>query len=628
MTANIKAIAATAFFCLTLCACGDSNDDPDPIPHPGTDNHNGATPTETEAEKAQKSIAYYSAVPADFKEQNSAARALGLNGVVDFKNTRGIKRDVSGKLQADELPQGRTQILDRDNNRILSLFNSPYVTRLGVFNRETAGENVIHEFFFTKIAGASTKSQILNEEARNNAVITYTGSADAIHSASNVDQGEFKYTIHMGSHTGEGEITGIKEIGVAARDAKDDSKVVAQAEGKPAYVKGIDKIVLTKTQFPNSFFTHPLFVSGVSEDAIKMIGAAPDNSVAKLLDASGQEIPSDLRYVLGLFGPELNAVAGAVLEKGSNGKHEFAGVSFAGVRSSGKQSDGSAPAGGTESGSASDGPAPAVSEELKQAKTAEIDEISQIGTGEKALSVSGKFPYSDLKAKNFAMFTGRDGAGMLYSAPYSVLAGMLNREKQGENFAYDHEVKSVFGLTTAQEDMSKLAHDQAVLRYTGKAWSLNGPKTSAGINLNGVLNYTLDFHDLTGQGEITGIDDFGGAVRDADHKIVNEKPASGLANHVTNVEKIVLENAHFGNEGVKNPLYFNPAKPGAKVFGVEKGGAKATAYGKDGSRIAEDMRYDLALFGHKAEEITGVVYQKSAGGDFDKGTIGFNGSAQ
>lgn len=232
-------------------------------------------------------------------------------------------------------------------------------------------------------------------------------------------------------------------------------------------------------------------------------------------------------------------------------------------------------------------------------KRGAIKGATKVADGRYSLDVKDGFDFSKLDADRFYKFVGA-APGFLYSAPHSIAAGAWKSDGAGGRY----EMTDVFGAATPRAAMDRLNKSGAVARYEGRAWTATG-QSKEEINLSGRLVYEVDFGRLTGQGQITGIGSYG---------------AQGST--VSGVDRIALRRATFGGAGQNNPMYRDGRGREDKIYGARASAAEA--YDANGNLLDSGLSYDFAFFGDKAEEVTGAVFQKSAGG----ASIGFSGTTK
>lgn len=221
------------------------------------------------------------------------------------------------------------------------------------------------------------------------------------------------------------------------------------------------------------------------------------------------------------------------------------------------------------------------SEQLKNLKYFQNEKQIQEGESFPALSV-GFHSYRErheIDDKNYGEATVR-----IYELPYSQILAWSNsisvkNGQKNERKEMDLLFSDINGLATPPDTAKSL---KGSATYTGQAFDSKN---------TGKLTYSIDFGKQTGEGKITGFKDYG---------------------------DIKLEKSNL--KGFTDP--YNEPHLAEPTMAVDRATATFSKTGEKGS-------YSLGLFGPKAEEIVGVVYDKDnlpkSINDGTRGLIGFGG---
>lgn len=251
----------------------------------------GMNPSELAKDEARAAMVYRSAIP---------FTVITNDGEMSLKD---------GKINLGALANGLhpTKFGTTGSDTGL-IYKQEYSAVLGELTQGDDGGKKVYGFKLGKVAGKATGKDYLSRQVAGNAKLTYEGKAWLANGKKDgktqSQAGTLTYTVDFGNLKGSGKIEELAAVG----PVREDGKAISDAFKGPQSFGDIKSIELQTADLKSSSWNR-----GAADPLNKSFGVVDGNAVAT--DTSGKKLEMEMKYDLGIFGPEANEIAGFVKQR-------------------------------------------------------------------------------------------------------------------------------------------------------------------------------------------------------------------------------------------------------------------------------------------------------------------------
>lgn len=250
----------------------------------------GMNPSELAKDEARAAMVYHSDDP---------FTVITNDGEMSLKD---------GKINLGALANGLHPTRFGTKSDIGLIYKQEYSAVLGALTQGDDGGNKVYGFKPDKVVGKATNKEYLSRQVAGNAKLNYEGKAwladGKKDGKTQSKEGKLTYTVDFGNLKGSGKIEELAAVG----PVREDGKAISDAFKGPQSFGDIKSIELQTADLKSSSWNR-----GAADPLNKSFGVVDGNAVAT--DTSGKKLEMEMKYDLGIFGPEANEIAGFVKQR-------------------------------------------------------------------------------------------------------------------------------------------------------------------------------------------------------------------------------------------------------------------------------------------------------------------------